>query len=224
MLKTELALEDIKALGFDVEELAPQLFVIKNFITAAELESLYEEVTSYSEEDWDQFYLAEMRIHALDKFGRDDLENMRREGLIKITKGFYNKVARVRNDELRFRLGTRLESIYEILDEPLEVSGFVIFQRLYEATELKYHYDQQSDKLVAHAGVLYLNDDYTKGELFFPGLGINVTPEPGSLVIFPGTKDFEHGVRRLGAGPVRYVLPAFIKSKHPDGSMAGWAE
>jgi hypothetical protein len=29
--------------------------------------------------------------------------------------------------------------------------------------------------------------------------------------MFPGTDEFNHGVKHVGDGPIRYVMPGFIK-------------
>jgi hypothetical protein len=29
--------------------------------------------------------------------------------------------------------------------------------------------------------------------------------------MFPGTDEYNHGVKHVGKGPIRYVMPAFIK-------------
>ncbi len=64
------------------------------------------------------------------------------------------------------------------------------------------------------------NNAYEAPDVFNP----NLHPPAGALFIFPGTKDYIHGVHPVGPGPVRYVLPAFIKTRHPDGAMAGWGD
>lgn len=226
MSKKELDKSDIESLGFDVEEVMPRVFKVRNFITTQELEDLYTEATSYDEDSWSKFYFDEMRAHCLVKFGRDDLEALEQEGLLSISKEFVDRVIQIKDSDLSSTLNQRTAQLFAAggLDDSLEVSGFRIFQRLYENAQLKSHYDQYSDKLVEYAAVLYINDDYIAGELFFPRLNFSLKPEPATLMLFPGTELFEHGVTPVGAGPVRYVLPAFIKSKHPDGSMAGWAD
>ena len=40
-----------------------------------------------------------------------------------------------------------------------------------------------------------------------------IKPKPGSLLIFPGNEEFEHGVRHIGKGNIRYVLIGFIRVK-----------
>lgn len=217
-----LELDKIKNLGFDVEELAPQVFKISNFISSEELQELYTEASSYTQEEWEFRYLEEMRKNSREKFGRDDLEQLVKEGLLEITDNFSDKNITVANESLKKLLSERSSKVFDLLPN-LEAGGFLVYQRLYEGTELISHFDQYSDKLVQYAAVLYLNDDYSGGELFFPKLNLEVKPEPGSLVIFPGTELYEHGVRPVKEGPIRYVIPVFIKSSHPDGSMAGWA-
>ena len=39
----------------------------------------------------------------------------------------------------------------------------------------------------------------------------DLRPEPGTLLIFPGNEEYEHGVRFVGEGPIRYVTVGFIK-------------
>ena len=42
------------------------------------------------------------------------------------------------------------------------------------------------------SGVLYLNDDYSGGEIEFPNYGISIKPEAGSMVIFPSYRPYVH--------------------------------
>ena len=163
-----------------------------------------------------------MRKHALEKFGRDDIDELVKEGLLEVTADFADKNLAVADDEVRNALQNKATQIFDTVGG-LEVTGFVVHQRLYAGTKLIEHFDQYSDKLVQYAAVLYINDDYVDGEVFFPQQGLKLRPKPGALLIFPGTKEYVHGVHPVGEGPVRYVLPAFIKAKHPDGPMAGWA-
>ena len=213
--------ESIASLGFDVSEVLTGVYQINNFVSPEELATLVNEATSYEEEDWNQ-YLAEMKKNAREKFGRDDIKNLVEEGLLEVTDNFADKIVFIKNTELMNKITNRAATIFDLVGG-LDVTGFTTFQRLYEGTDLKQHFDQYSDKLVQYAAVLYLNDDYTAGEIFFPNFSRELKPAAGSLLIFPGTTEYEHGVRTVGPGPVRYVIPVFIKQKHPDGPMAGWA-
>lgn len=61
-----------------------------------------------------------------------------------------------------------------------------------------------------HGLVLYLNDDYEGGEIYYSKLGIAIKPEAGSLVIHPGTIEYSHGVTPVVSG-TRYATTAFSK-------------
>lgn len=56
---------------------------------------------------------------------------------------------------------------------------------------------------------IYLNDDYSGGELFFPELDLEIKPKPGQLVMFPGGHEFKHGVKEVLSGD-RYTMASFL--------------
>jgi hypothetical protein len=60
----------------------------------------------------------------------------------------------------------------------------------------------------AFASIIYLNDEYEGGQLFFPGLGLRPHTPPGTLAYFPSTRDYVHGVEEVTAG-TRYTLACF---------------
>ncbi len=218
-----LTVDHIQTLGYRVDEVAPRIYLVSNFATPDEIQTLHEEVNSAAEEDWSYSYLSETRKHALAKFGRDDLENLIAEGLLEVTDHFADKTLPIKDDQLRLTLQNRAIEIFQQAGD-LVFTGFMNHQRLYPGSALTAHFDQYSDKLVQYAAVLYINDDYAAGEVFFPNYELSLRPAPGSLLIFPGTKEYMHGVYPVEEGPTRYVLPAFIKTRHPDGAMAGWGD
>lgn len=59
------------------------------------------------------------------------------------------------------------------------------------------------------ATLIYLNNDYDGGEIYFPHLDINIKPEAGDLVCFPDTPDFVHGVKSIISGS-RYTAPRWF--------------
>jgi hypothetical protein len=62
---------------------------------------------------------------------------------------------------------------------------------------------------VAHGLILYLNDDFTGGELYYPGLGLEIAPKRGLLVAHSASKKYAHGVKEVISG-IRYGLTMFI--------------
>ena len=219
----DLLIEDIRSLGFEVEEVQPRIFAITNFLSTDEVEFIMSRVNSYTEEDWRHRYLEEMKRSCLEKFGRDDIEALVEEGLLEVTWDFADKNVAFDNFEFKDMITKRAQKIFDEIGG-MHVNGFHVVHRLYEGSELKAHYDQYSDKLIEYAAILYINEGYTDGELFFTNLDFEMIPKPGTLVVFPGSEKYHHGVRTVGPGPVRYNLPSFVKLEHPDGEMSGWAD
>ena len=70
----------------------------------------------------------------------------------------------------------------------------------------------------AFAGILYLNDDYEGGELYFTALDVAIKPRRGMFVGFTGGFRHEHAVTRIESGAVRMTMPSFYSfdPRHAD--------
>lgn len=82
--------------------------------------------------------------------------------------------------------------------------------------ELKPHADKEEPDGSPHpfpwrdfATLVYLNDNYTGGEIFWPNKNKELKAKKGTLAIFPGTLEYLHGVRETTEG-TRYTLPSFF--------------
>lgn len=62
------------------------------------------------------------------------------------------------------------------------------------------------------ASLVYLNDDYEGGEIYFPNQNLQFKPAAGSLVFFPGDINYLHGVTTVEHG-IRYTMPNFWSIK-----------
>ena len=60
-----------------------------------------------------------------------------------------------------------------------------------------------------YTGLVYLNDNFTGGELVFPDRDVVIIPRPGLLVAFPSNHEFVHAVPKVLSGK-RYSLPAWF--------------
>lgn len=56
--------------------------------------------------------------------------------------------------------------------------------------------------------IIYYNDDYVGGDLYYPQHGITVRPKPGMAVIHPGDINYLHGVTPVVSGN-RFTTPSF---------------
>lgn len=72
------------------------------------------------------------------------------------------------------------------------------------------HSDNSGGNDIKYGVVLYLNDNFEGGELYYPNLDLIVRPEKGMLVYHPGNQ--EHEVLKVISGD-RYTLTSFIRSQ-----------
>jgi len=79
--------------------------------------------------------------------------------------------------------------------------------------EYRQHYDSGTEMGRALSVLVYLNGDYTGGELEFPYFGIKIKPEPGMMIIFPSNYAYTHIARPVTSG-TKYALVTWIKDRH----------
>lgn len=201
--------------GFKLEILHDHVVVVEDFLSKTEVDAIIDIVEKTKEEDWSIEYRKSLAKFCMDKFGRDDVENLVAEGKYEITRGWDDKNLDIGKRELSKVIQKRLGDLIALADDSLELAGFATMQRMQEGVELKAHTDQHTDPSIRYAAILYINDDYVDGTLFFKNKeNSDIRPKPGSLLLFPGNEEFEHGVRHVGKGPIRYVVVGFIKVRN----------
>lgn len=84
-----------------------------------------------------------------------------------------------------------------------------------------------------YAAIIYLNDKYSGGEIYFPEHDLEVKPQAGSILLFPGGKENLHGVHEITSGNRHTVISFwdFSESKYSEEreawrgkSMKEWAD
>jgi hypothetical protein len=200
--------------NFEIKKIDENIVLVENFVSKEEIEDIFDIIKGLDENDWRVEYLGNLKHFCMEKFGRDDVENLVAEGKFEITQNWEDKNFNILNTEIQLKIYKRLSNLVAKADNSLELSGFATIQRMQEGVELKSHTDQDTDPSIRHAAILYLNEEYSKGEIFFSNHNIELKPKPGSLLLFPGTKDYNHGVKHVGPGPIRYVLVGFVKVKN----------
>jgi hypothetical protein len=63
-----------------------------------------------------------------------------------------------------------------------------------------------------HGVVVYLNDDYEGGQIYYPEKNIAIKPKKCALVMHPGNEEYQHGVREVIKGD-RYAVTLFIHER-----------
>lgn len=212
-MQPQLTLEDFTNAGLEAEELYKGIFVVKNFLKPEEIEALERQFNEMTEEEWSKQYTDSLYAFIEKQYGVKTIEEAQALGHdIKIDENWVDKNALIKDQAVSNSINDRLAKLFEPFKD-LELQGVGSIQRQYEGVSLSYHVDSLSNPLVVFANVLYINDDFTGGELHFPNIDVTYRPERGAMIVFPSADDYLHGVLPVGPGPIRYALPAFVNKK-----------
>lgn len=69
------------------------------------------------------------------------------------------------------------------------------------------HFDSSKPNDIAT--LIYINNNYEGGDIYFPEYEISHKPEPGDLLTFPDNPNFVHGVKSISDG-IRYTTPRWF--------------
>lgn len=203
--------------GYKAEQLAPEIWLVENFVNNEEISEIFSFVDTLTQEDWVGHYMDHLRDKAEAEFGTRDVEALQKEGKMEITFDWADKTVRLNGQKILETINNGINKIVSY-DANLRFSGVGTLQRQYEGSDLKVHVDNHVDPYVAYAAVVYLNEDYSHGEIIFPEQGLELKPKAGSMLFFSSTETHPHGVNPPGPGPFRYVIPCFIhQEKLPEG-------
>ena len=85
-----------------------------------------------------------------------------------------------------------------------------------EGQQFTTHLDENYDNPRTVSLTMYINDEYTGGELEYVWFNKTYRPEAGDIVIFPSNYIFSHKVHKVLSG-MRYVVVRFYKWKTLEG-------
>jgi hypothetical protein len=79
--------------------------------------------------------------------------------------------------------------------------------------------DQEPEEFIEYSTVIYLNDDFTGGELYFPALAYNYKPQKYAGVFFISDGDlWKHGITPVESGSRSTLLYMHTtQTSHPKG-------
>lgn len=188
-------------------EIDKGIFVIENFLTKEETELLHSLAEAADEEQWDLIYLNSLRTKAEGILGssatKEEVDKYVEEHTVSFWK---DKKLEIADRDLAKRITDRAQELFEGL---YDTTPLTEFQRQYSGVSLDEHYDQGHDARLVRATVTYVNDNYVDGELYFPDRDLVFRPKAGTMITFPASKDYVHGVKKVGEGPTRYVITSF---------------
>ena len=188
------------------KEIGPDIWCIEDFLSKEELSQLIELAESKTQEEWEYQYNFDIEQSASQdgKLKKGDAEF---DEVVKKKNVFWDdKMLAIPFKDLSKVLTKRT---LEAFNNEYRINDIARIQRQYPGTELKVHHDQGYDMTLLRAVIIYLNDDYEGGELYFTQHDLKVKPGAGTLVSFPGTDEYLHGVANVLPGKTRYVISTF---------------
>ena len=208
-MKPDNMKDQLVSLGYEFTELYDGIFLIKNFFSDDDLKPFWDIINNATQKDWEEDYYNSQKDLAMRKYGRDDIENLIKEGIMEYTYAWADKAIAVPRSSVE-QINARIAEIFRF-NEELFYGSIDTIQRQYDGAPLIEHVDSHGDPDVLYAVIGYINDDYTDGELFFSRIGLELKPPAKSLIIFPDGEQYMHGVKAPGPGPERYALPTFVR-------------
>ena len=188
-------------------EIFPEIFLIEEFLTPEEIAAFDKRCREATEVEWSTQIQKDYERMAVENFP-DDLEAQ-----AKFLERGWDKVWEDKHlsiDECGFTDAVQ-NRLYEVFDPKLyKINSPARAQRQYPGTDLRVHHDAEGNETMAMSIVIYINDDYNGGNLRFVDHDFEIKPKAGSLLVFPSTDDYEHGVMTVEPGPTRYAIPAFV--------------
>lgn len=178
------------------KELAPGIELWENFLTEEEHLFLINTCRSLTQEDWEKTFKKQFNYN-INRDGKEPDSDWK-DRIFEFPKD--HPVIISINEKIR-----------NFVVSEGEYPGLLCrAQRHYPGSFLKEHYDAVQSNSLSHALVLYLNDDYSGGELYFKKFNIEFNPPVRSLIKFPSTEDYMHGINMVNDGPDRFVLTSFV--------------
>ena len=128
--------------------------------------------------------------------------------------GFWDEMIYFNNDFSKILLPS-VEQIKTIIEDTYDISII----KLHKINVIKWdagkflgpHIDDESEQTLTNhiSSILYLNDNYLGGELYFNDHNLEIKPKSGDLIFFPGNKNYKHEVKKIIKGS-RYTVPIWF--------------
>jgi hypothetical protein len=118
---------------------------------------------------------------------------------------------------------TQYQAQYNIRMEYMEAINYVRYK---ENQHFQVHADHGFSYTCTVSSVMYLNDEYEGGELWFPYLDLTFKPEAGDIILFPSTYIFAHASKPVISGTKYSAVTMFdyndrnhdhVSSYYPEG-------
>lgn len=179
-----------------LEKLDSQVWILHDFVSKSTTSTILDELANAEESSWHQ--------DSVDKesfwYGRN----------------FHVSNFSETSRELIFDIEEALGTVFSDWTRIHEIQS--ILRTKADGISLGEHQDNtaEGDLNNMFGVVIYLNDNYEGGEIYYKDLGISYKPKSGDLVVhYAG---LTHGVKEVTSG-IRYILTSFVKGSSDTSFM-----
>lgn len=199
----------LKEQEYEYEKLANDIFLVKNFLTPAELSEFQSLAEETLPPQWHFFYLKELEKKAETFYGRKDIASLIEEGKLMLIP---RNMSQTRSTEpaLQETVTNVTNRVNAILPPEYPTTRYGVMQRHYKGIGLEDHRDTDCNPSLKLATVIYINDNYDGGYLYFKDEDFTseIKPPAGSIILFRASR--LHGVTEVSGDQQRYVLTSFV--------------
>jgi predicted 2-oxoglutarate/Fe(II)-dependent dioxygenase YbiX len=204
-------------LGYEYEQLADDAFLVHNILSEEERQAFHNLANETLPPQWYFFYLKELEEKAKDLYGRVDIATLISEGKLMLIPRNMSQV-RSTEEDLENEVTALTNRVNEIMPPEYPTTRYGVMQRHYKGVGLEDHRDTDCNPSLEFATVVYLNENYEGGYLYFKDddLTTQIKPPAGSMMLFRASR--LHGVTEVTSEGQRYVLTSFISHVAEQGN------
>ena len=191
-----------------MEVLHDKIFIIEDFISSDSAELLVEKFSVDLKPT--------EKNHILSGITIGDTRAGKIFGQYKISE--YNDHNKIAVDLLTSLCANMEKTVSNIYKKDLVLKS-IFFSCMEPESSNSLHYDNiRSIDENDYSGLLYLTDDYSGGNLYFPAQKTDLHPKAGTFITFIGTEDIEHEVKQVMEGNRINLICFFIEKELNDYS------
>ncbi len=230
----ELNYKWIKENNIIIHDYGNSILLLENFLTKDMSKDFINYIGSFEESDWREMYWENIMSKYNYIKEKNKTELKKKEDILhaiatkEITDidNFFREYERDSDRSLNVEKYPDLELLYSRWknlfkstkpenESKINIDRASFITRTTTGNKLTEHIDNSSDGLLVYATVLYVNDNFKGGQLYFPDFDTIIEPKAGSLCVFDGSKNLIHGVKTVTEG-TRYSIPAFVWDNTKD--------
>lgn len=174
-------------MSYNINIYKNKIYEILDFLTKKEQDIFLEIINNSSEAEW---------------------PNIIENEFVKKDKANGGKVLFL-NENLKNFTWDIYKKLENLFDNPSRINQVAAIQRYKPGERMNLHTDNKLDSSVLFGIVIYINDDYEGGEIYYPELNLKIKPKERSIIIHPA--EIQHEVLQVKGNQTRYIISSFVR-------------